>query len=285
MPTTPRPPAFILSIGIVILAAVQAAGGLLFPGLYRDNALVSAVWLGNDVVTLVVIVPLLAVMLFLARRGSPRATLVWLGLLDYALYNYAFYLFGAAFNSHFLIYAALFALAGYALIASLTSIDAGALSRPFLPHRPVRLVAMYLALVALVFGGLWAAMSLGFVITGQVPGPVISSGHITAVVFALDLSLVVPGMALGAVWLWQRRPWGVVLAAMFSVKGAAYMLALTAGTISAMRVSIPGAGAELPIWAFTGFISLAAVWLLLSPRAPSGVQAQKPAVSTSQGAT
>jgi hypothetical protein len=52
--------------------------------------------------------------------GSTRGMLIWLGLLAYALYNYAFYLFGAAFNALFLVYVAAFATPALALVAALS---------------------------------------------------------------------------------------------------------------------------------------------------------------------
>jgi hypothetical protein len=74
----------------------QSALGLLFESRYRDAEWIKATWFGNDWVTLVVGMPLLAVALALARRGSIRALLLWVGVLGYAAYNYAYYLLGAA---------------------------------------------------------------------------------------------------------------------------------------------------------------------------------------------
>jgi hypothetical protein len=201
--------------------------------------------------------------------------LVWAGLLDYVLYNYAFYLFGAAFNSQFLLYASLFALAIFALIFLLAGLEVPRLARQFQARTPARPIAGFMLLVALMLGGLWTAMSLGFVFTGEVPGPVISAGHVTAVVFALDLTLVVPIMALAAVRLWQRRPWGYVLGVILNVKGAVYMLVLSATTVSAMAAGIPGVGGELPLWAGVGAGSLAAGWGLLAHMSPAAPFARR----------
>src|SRR5689334_20342185 len=94
----PSRASFVLASAIAVLAAVASAGGLLIHRLYRDNTWVTAAWHGNDLVTLAAAVPLLIGGLVFARRGSQRAVLVWLGMLAYILYGYAFYLFGAAFN-------------------------------------------------------------------------------------------------------------------------------------------------------------------------------------------
>src|SRR5512135_617653 len=146
MPSTKT--ARILSILIAALAAVASAGGLLLRGLYRDNTFVSSTWKGNDLVTLVIAVPILIAALALAARGPGRATLVWIGMLDYALYNYAFYLFAAAFNWFFLLYVALFGLSIFALIFALVNLDVAAIASRFRERAALRWVAGYMLLVA-----------------------------------------------------------------------------------------------------------------------------------------
>ncbi len=93
----------ILSYLIVLLAVISSAGGLLFRNVYRDNDFVKMTWLGNDAVTLFLAVPILIAALVYSNRGSLKTQLIWMGALDYMLYNYAFYLFGTAFNAFFLI--------------------------------------------------------------------------------------------------------------------------------------------------------------------------------------
>jgi hypothetical protein len=272
-------PAYTLSTIIVVLATVASAGGVLKPDLYRDNALVKAAWFGNDWVTLLVAVPGLVAALLLMGQGSQRARLVWLGLLDYMLYNYAFYLFGAAFNAFFLVYATLFAASIYALIFSLSRMDVEEIRRGFSPGIPVRWISGYMLLTAASIGGLWIAMSLGFVVSGNVPEAIRQTEHPTGIVFALDLTLLVPALVLGAVWLWHGRAWGYVIAAMLNVKGALYTLALTVASVTSARAGIPGAAAQIPIWAcFTVASTAACLALLINlkrkgvPTRPSLVQ-------------
>ena len=74
----------------------QALLGLRRPDGYRDVEWIAATWWGNDWVTLLVAVPLLAGTHVITQSGSTRATLLYLGMLAYAIYNYTFYLFGAA---------------------------------------------------------------------------------------------------------------------------------------------------------------------------------------------
>ena len=260
-PTT----AYILSAIIILLTILSSAGGLFVDGLYRDNAFAAAAWKGTDLATLAVAAPLLALALAFSLRGSFRAQLVWLGMLDYMLYNYAYYLFGTAFNRFFLIYVALFTLSLFALIFALVNVDVGGVCRRFRDRTPVRGIAAYLLFVAVGIGGLWIAQSLGFVVTGEVPEFITKVAHPTSIVFALDLSLVVPFLVLAGIWLWQRRPWGYLLAAIMSVKGAVYMLALAAVSLAAVQAGFPESGGELPLWGLlaAGFL-VASLFLILN---------------------
>lgn len=169
-------------------------------------------------------------------------------MLDYTLYNYAFYLFAAAFNRFFLIYVALFTLAIFALIFGLAKLDVNAISQNFRARTPVKWISGYMLFVAVGLSGVYIVQSLSFITTGQLPPIVTLTGHPTSVVFALDLSLLTPFLALGAIWLWRRRPWGFALAAILLVKGVIYTLVLTAGSLFAADAGVPGSSAETPLW-------------------------------------
>ena len=80
----------VLSWLVVALMAAVSAVGVVAPQVYRENALISATFRGQDLVTLLVAVPLLLAGLLTERRGSRRGRVVWLGMLFYAAYAYAF---------------------------------------------------------------------------------------------------------------------------------------------------------------------------------------------------
>lgn len=237
-----------LSVLIAVLMALMSGAGLFAHELYQDNALVASSWYGNDLVTLVVATPLLVVSLLGAWGGSRRAFLVWMGMLAYSLYNSAFYLFGAVFNSLFLVYALLFTLSGFALVFGLLSLDATALYRQVQSDLPVRWISGFMVFVAVALGGFYVTLSLQYVTTGQVPAMIDAVGLHTNLIAALDLTMVVPVALLGAVWLWQRRPWGYVWATVWCVKGAVYMLALSAATVATIVVGTSDDWMQLLLW-------------------------------------
>ena len=254
-------PAFTLSVLIAVLAVIASAGGLSLNGLYRDNTFVTSAWKGNDVITLFLAVPLLVMAMIFSKRGSLKAQLVWMGMLDYMLYNYAFYLFGATFNWFFLLYIALLVLSIFALILGLLGLDTDKISQHAQKRMPVKWIAGYLLFVAVGLTLIYVAQSVGFIFTGQLPAIVAKTEHPTSIVFALDLTLLVPFLVLGGLWLLRRKPWGFVLAGIYTVKGPLYTLVLTAGSLWASNVGVEGAGSEVPLWILLTVLGLIAALL------------------------
>lgn len=252
-----------LSLMIAVLTIVAALGGILLDDLYRDNLYVTSSWFGNDLITLFVAVPLLLIGLFYAWRGSVRGYLVLLGLVDYTLYNFAFYQFAAAFNKFFMIYEAIIVLSILVLIFGLVRIDAQEIGRQFHRKTPAKWIAGFMVFVGLSLTGVYFAQYISFLTTGDLPPIIIAVDHPTNVIFALDLALVVPWLLIGGVWLWQDRPWGYIVATIVNVKGAVYMLALSTATFTVFQAGMSDSLSQLSIWGGIGVGSLIASLLLL----------------------
>lgn len=222
-------PAAFLSWITWMLAVVATATGLFAKDIYRDNVFVQTAWQANDWLTLLTVLPL---MLFvLLTKKTIRVHLLWAGLLGYLIYNYAFYLFGAAFNKAFLVYVGIVAGAVWAMVDLLRKLPVQQL-RSFSIYN--RWIASYLFLIAAMLFAIEVPPSIGFSFTGLLPAIVVKSGHPTSIVYALDLTMIFPALLVAGYWLWQRKPWGYVLAAILLFKSAAYGLVLCSGTVLLM---------------------------------------------------
>lgn len=247
------------------LIAVAAVAGLTADGIYHDNALVTASWRGTDVVSLVVAVPLLVVASLTTRRGSAPGTLLCLGLLAYAAYNYAFYLFGAAFNRLFLVYVAVLVVSTLGLIFGLSSRRVRSMADRIVVARRDRWIGWLVVLVALGLGLFWVWASVDDLRTGRVPPMVTATGHPTNVTGALDLWLVVTFGLLGGGWLARGKPWGFIVSAVWTVKGAVYMIALSAASLSSYVAGATDGMAETGLWGPIGAACVLGAAALLRP--------------------
>jgi len=225
----------ILSIIVIVLAVIASFGGIVANNIYRDNEMVKAVWLGNDIVTLFIVIPVMIGALFFTLRHSLKAQLIWMGTLWYMVYNYIFYMYGTAFNKFFLLYVLIFTLSIYALILALMKIDLKSLKQKMSSKIPVKWISSYMLFFAIMIGGLWIAQSLSFVFTDVVPVGITQTGHPSGVVFATDLSLLVSPLIVGAVLLLKREVWGYIISIISLTKCLFYPFVLVIGGMIAYQ--------------------------------------------------
>ena len=240
---------FLLAGAVAPLLLLATLGGLLVPGLYRDNAWVVPQNQTQDLFLLVVALPILLVALVGAARGSLRALLVLLGCLGYVPYGYLHYALGIRYNQLFLVYVALVGVSLYALIAILAHLDVERLQARFgsgAAGRPVRLF-LYVA------GGLvflaWLADVVLALLAGVVPATIAQAQATSGVTYVLDMGILVPACYLAAVWLGRRQPWGYVLAGMLLV---ATTFIDVVGVPLSVVMGAPGPAAIMAVLALVG---------------------------------
>jgi hypothetical protein len=204
--------AFWVSVALTAVAAAAAAATLFGTGVLRGTAVMNGSARGTALVVLFVAVPLLALSMVAAERGSVRALIAWLGAVTYLVYNAVLFLLATPFNRLFLLYAAMFALAAWAAATLLHRMDVPAFARRFGPRLPARALAAYLATVAVLNALAWLAQVVPAVQSGQPPAFLAGTGLTTNPIYAQDLSFWLPLTAVTACWLWRRRPWGLVIA-------------------------------------------------------------------------
>jgi hypothetical protein len=201
-----------LSVPIALLVAIAAGVGFLAEDLYRDTPYFAAQAVGQDLVTLIVALPVLVASAILAGRGSGRAHLVWLGVLVYLVYSYVIYALSVQFNSLFLVYVALLGCSLYALIGGLATTDFAGVKARFSRRTPARAVSIFLALLAVLFYLMWLSEAIPAVLTGEVPQSVTDNATPTNAVHVLDMAWILPATILTAIWLWRGRALGYTLA-------------------------------------------------------------------------
>ena len=262
MPTAERMGALLLA-----LMLVQSLTGLLLSDQYKDVEWITAAWYGNDWITLVVAVPLLWFGLRRTARESVRGRLLVLGMSGYAIYNYAFYLFGASLNVFFPLYVSGFLLGVLTLGLFLSHLDVTVVGQCVRRDAPLRLVGGYLVFLAIGLAVVWLAMWGAYAFAGR-PTPVEPEAF--KIVAALDLSLMVPALAAGGALLWRRSSWGYPIATIAAVQGALYLLVLSVNSAIAIWRGLVSGPGELLIWGpLMVLTAIAAILLLSSARGTS----------------
>jgi hypothetical protein len=201
-----------LTLPIAILLTISAGGGILVDDLYRDNPYFVAQARGQDLISLVIVLPTLVVAAFLASRGSPRAWLVWLGGLVYLIYTYIVAAFDVQFNSLFLVYVALLGFSLYALMGGLVTANMDNIKVCFTETTPAKAISIYLTVLAVLLYFLWLSEIVPALLAGEIPQSIRDNGTATNAVHVLDMAWILPAFGLTAVSLWRKQALGYTLA-------------------------------------------------------------------------
>jgi hypothetical protein len=257
--------ALVLSAIVSVLMGAASAAGLFVSHLYHEAAWAREALRGGDLVTLLITLPILIAAIVLSVRGSQRAQAVWIGVLAYAVYNYAYYAFGATFNDLFLIHIALLSTSIFALVFALPNLDITAIAIRLHNPRRATWIGGFLAIVGMLQGALWLFVVSRNAVTGEVLHDVPVAGQ--HLVLALDLSLLVPSLILAGVLLWRQTAMGYVLGAAMCVMGALYQLNLMVAGIFQANAEVAGVKAfpSEGLFLTAGLVIAALLLLLGSP--------------------
>ena len=134
---------------IVLFSALSVTGIVFHKELYPDEAL-WITFLPNDVVNLLMGLPMLLFSLILTKRGKLLGLLCYPGALFYCTYIYATYLLGIPFSVLFIPYLLVLALSIYTLIGLIANIDVQGVRKQLEGHVPVRSAGIILLGIAIL---------------------------------------------------------------------------------------------------------------------------------------
>ena len=208
-------------------------------GIYQNDsiALVSQ-GIPQDIVTLIVGVPLLLISLIFARKGLLKGRLLLTGTLGYFLYTYISYTFLLMYNSFFLIYVALMSASFFAFVLAMLSIDIKELKSSFNPQLPVKLIGGFQIFIGVALLFLWLGRIVPSLINKTIPFGL--EHYTTLVIQAMDLGFIVPTAILSGILIIYRSPFGYLLSSVVIIKGITMLTA-----ISAMIIGMAYAGVEM----------------------------------------
>jgi hypothetical protein len=272
-----------LSSLVAMLALIAAGAGLFWPdeggpsifttvhgetvqmfgqGLYRNNTLFTgAGFKGQDVVTLVLGIPLLALSILLSRRNALGGSLLLMGVLGYFLYVYASMALGAAYNDLFLIYIALFSASLHAFVLAFTSLDRQALTARFATGAPRRSLAAFMFAASLVTLVVWLSPLVEAL--GQGQPPKLLDSYTTVVTDVLDLGIIAPANFIAGLLVLRRNVLGYLVAFPLLALIVLLLPVITLSTVNQAAAGISFSTGEI-VGPIAGFLvlGLLAMWII-----------------------
>ena len=225
-----------LSVALAVVLAVVSYCGAFVPSTYeRDAASMAAQGIGQDLVDLLLVAPLLLVSLAFMLKESKAAFYIYGGTVFYILYSFIIYNFGVHFNRLFLLYCLTLGLSLYAFIVFMVDFTKRDVKSWFTGNVPVRTVGIYLIIVAVVFYLLWLKDLVPAVLTNSIPKSVSDYDLLVNPVHVIDIAIALPGLIIAAVLMMKKHRLGFVLAPLCLVFTVLLAIAL-AGMVVMLQV-------------------------------------------------
>ncbi|UCG68051.1 MAG: hypothetical protein JSV09_09445 [Thermoplasmata archaeon] len=238
---------------MAVLIAVSSILGILVEDIYsREAPEYAAQGVGQDVINLFAVMPILLIAAFLVRRESKIWQFVWFGTMIYTVYSYAVYCFGVHFNALFLVYIAILGLSFYLLMGFLITIDAEEIKSWFDDKTPVKMTSNFLFIVATLFYFIWLSDIIPALINGKTPELVKEYKLPTNPIHVMDLAIALPGFMISAILFRKKHALGFVLAPAFIM------------FIIVMAIAIGGIVAVTIYKGFEGDLSLTVVFAMIA---------------------
>jgi len=206
-------------------------------GIYKnDSVSVVAQGLAQDLVSLIMGIPLLIGALVLFNNGKTKGKLLLSGALGYFLYTYMSYSFLWNYNSLFLLYVALMSLSAFALVLTILNIDTDNLKNEFNDKLPRGFIGGVQIFIGIMIGLMWLAKIVPSIINNSVP--VGLEHYTTLIIQAMDLAFVMPLAILSGILLIKKNRFGYLLSSIMIIKGSALLISITAMIIGQMIVGV-----------------------------------------------
>ncbi len=201
-----------LSLVLAFFTFIVSYLGVFVAGTYsRETANWTAQAIGQDVVNLFLIVPLLIVLSALTYRKYTVAVFVWAGAMLYLVYSYAIYSFSLHFSELFLVYCLIFGLSTYSFLYFLYVFIDVPIATWFKEEIHVRVAGGFLIIIAVLFYVVWLSAIIPALATNTTPQDITVAGLLTNPVYVLDLSFFLPGFMVAALLALKKKGIGLLL--------------------------------------------------------------------------
>jgi hypothetical protein len=246
------------------------AGGIY----YYDTVSSTAQMQANDLIALVLGLPLLVIATVLSFRSEPRGAwnlrgrLLLTGTLGFFLYTYMSMSTNTAFNALFPVYVALFSLSLYAFIMAMMSFDLAGLPGRFSEKLPRGWIAGLLIFAGSFLSLAWiGGRILPPILQGAVP---LLENCTTMVIQTMDLGLVVPLAFLGGILLLRRSAWGYLLSSVAVMKMLTMGVAVSTMGINMAFNGVPDSMVIVGIFIGLTLVNIVLAVFLLKSIRPDG---------------
>jgi hypothetical protein len=195
---------YVFSLTIAILTAIASLIGILIPSIIYPTEVLFQAFVPNDIVNVLLGLPILLISLWLTRRGWMMGILLLPGALLFTFYNSLIYTLAVPLNAVFILHLILTVLSVCTFSTLLANIDGGKVKEALAGGVHERVAGGILA----IFGTLFMIRVISAIATA-----LIQKTPIPGTEFALHISdlVISPLLVIGGIALWKKNELGYAL--------------------------------------------------------------------------
>ena len=251
----------ILSLPLAVLTAIVSYAGIFIDSTYaKETAIYASQGIGQDIINLFVVVPILIVAALFAYRKSRTGLFVWSGAIFYLAYSYTIYSFGLHFNSLFIDYCFILGLSFYSLIYFVITSLHENISGWFSSKVPTQSTGIFLIVISLLFYFIWLSEIIPAILLNQTPQSVVESGLLINPVHVLDIAICLPALLITGIALIKKRSIGFLLAPTMLIFCIFMALAIAAMVIV---MKSKGLESDMVLFSIFGIITGVSIFILI----------------------
>jgi hypothetical protein len=217
---------------LAVLTLISCLISITHNDIYRDGDWANAQWLGQDIVSLFIALPLLLVSLEKGRRSrDPRWEMLNGGILLYFTYTYSFYVFAARLSPMYLFHVPIYGLSAIGFVLSCLQLFKGVDNYDLKKTKLRMTIILYLVLIGLMIAFLWLSDIFAH-LTDPGHRSETPNGEAPLIIYSLDLALIIPLMLASAFMLFRQSKGSHALTGIILTKTSTLGFALMAMSLS-----------------------------------------------------
>ena len=194
-------PAWIMSFGVAILMGVMSLLGLFISNSIYKTELIFQSFFTNDVINLILGIPILLGAMWLTSRGKLVGLLFWPGALLFVIYNYIAYVFGRPFDLFTFVYLALILISAYIIYDLIRKVDSNSVKQQLTGAVGEKLAGWFL----LIFGILFILRAVNIFVSASLNQVVLPPTEIGVSIADIVISIL---WIIGGILLLRTKPLG-----------------------------------------------------------------------------
>jgi len=236
------------------LTLVSCLISISYNNFYQDGAWANAQWLGQDIVTLLLALPLLLISFHKGiKKEHEKWTMVYAGILLYYAYTYSFFMFVANLSILYLFHLPIFSLSVIGLFMICTKLFNQNLEYSFQKSKLKVIIITYLIMISLMILFIWLNDIFAHLSNPEHVSDT-PNGEAPLIIYSLDLAIIIPLMISAAVLLYKKSTLGYILSGIILTKTSTLGFALMAMSISLYVQNLNPDIFLILLWSIIGII-------------------------------